>query len=96
MLKRTDRGYHSAACGESLRHSDQSSEQFGLARNSGNVVPFPHQPDMLARGRSAHSVDELALLEAENAELRNSAIELALEIQDLREKPVARRRSRPF
>jgi hypothetical protein len=95
MLKQTDRGYHSAACGESLRHSDESREQFGPARNPGKVVPCPYRLAMLQRGR-AHSVDELALLEAENAELRNSAIELALEIQDLREKPVVTRRSRPF
>jgi hypothetical protein len=51
-----------------------------------NVVPFPHRPQLPRRSRAAAGIDDLALLEAENALLRNYVINLALEIQEERQR----------
>jgi hypothetical protein len=85
MLKRIDQGnHHSAACGDPLRNAEELNEKLRLAPNASNVVLFPHRPQLPSRSRGVGGVDELALLEAENALLRNSVIDLALEIQELR------------
>jgi hypothetical protein len=85
MLKRIDQGnHHSDACGDPLRNAEELNEKLRLAPSASNVVPFPHRPQLLPRSRGVSGVDELALLEAENALLRNSVIDLALEIQELR------------
>jgi hypothetical protein len=86
MLKRTNRDYRSTASGDSSFSSDLLDQVPRPAGNTANnVVPFCHNPN-LQHGRPIDWADSLAELEAENAMLRDSAIELALEIQDLRER----------
>jgi hypothetical protein len=84
MLRRIDQGnHHSAACSDPLRNAEELNEKLRPTPNTGNVVPFPRRPQLPARSQGVDGVDELALLEAENALLRNSVIDLALEIQEL-------------
>ena len=80
MPRRIDRGNR----GDPLRNAEELNEKLRLAPNTGNVVPFPRRPQLPPRSRGVVGVDELALLEAENALLRNSVVDLALEIQELR------------
>jgi hypothetical protein len=53
--------------------------------NISNVVPFGRAPSF-QRERTIDRAENLRQLEDENARLRNSAIQLALEIQNLRER----------
>ena len=96
MLRRIDKSnHHSSARGDSLRRGEELHQELGLAPNAGNVIPFPRRPPLLPYG--TESVGDLAVLEAENAALRNSVIELVLKIQELRGDPFERlRASRPF
>ena len=93
MLRRIDqRNHHSAACDDPLRSAEKLNEKLRLAPNAGNVVPFPRRPQLSRRSRGAVGVDELALLETENSLLRNSVVDLALEIQELRGNSFERQR----
>jgi len=93
MLRRIDQGnHHSAAHGDPLRNALELNEKLRPAPNAGNVVPFPRRTQLSRRSRGADGVDELALLEAENALLRNSVVDLALEIQELRGSSFERQR----
>jgi len=96
MLKRTNRDYRSTASGDSSFSSDLLDQVPRPAGNTANnVVPFCHNPN-LQRGRPIDCADSLAELEAENAMLRDSAIELALEIQDLYERRSSRAHLRQY
>jgi len=86
MVKRTNRDYRSIASSDSWFSPDLLGQEPRPAGNTTtNVVPFRHNQN-LQRGRPIDWADSLAELEVENAMLRDSAIELALEIQDLRER----------
>jgi hypothetical protein len=51
---------------------------------AGTVVAFPRRAAPLGSGRALRRDDKLVELEAENAKLRAAAVELMLEIRDLR------------
>ena len=86
MLKRTNQDDRSTASGDSSFSSDLlGQEPRPVGNSTNNVVPFRHNLN-LQRGRPIDWADSLAELEVENAMLRDSAIDLALEIQDLRER----------
>ena len=96
MLKRTNRDYRSAASGDCSFSSDLLDQVPRPAGNTANnVVPFCHNPN-LQHGRPIDWADSLAELEAKNAMLRDSAIELALEIQDLYERRSLRAHLRQY
>jgi hypothetical protein len=96
MLKRTNRDYRSTASGDASFSSDLLDEVPRPAGNiANNVIPFCPNPN-LQHGRPIDWADSLAELEAENAMLRDSAIELALEIQDLYERRSLRAHLRQY
>ena len=76
MLKRVDRLLRNAAT--HLGEFDQKQISLGPAIK--NVVSHSDVQRFRSMGRDRSLVE----LEAENAELRNAAIELALELRDLR------------
>jgi hypothetical protein len=85
MRKRASQRYrHVANGGGQLPLSRQRARSNGVAGDShGNVVAI-HEYSNYRIDRSGCAAQSLHVLEAENAELRNTAIELAIEIQKLR------------
>ena len=79
MLKQTKTIHQSVVDGKSVRRFEALSGELRPAVTD-NVVPFRRRLDFRARQFPAIS---LAELKAENAALRNLALELALEIRDL-------------
>jgi len=88
MLNQTDANYRSADDRKSSLQSEKLGKEWRPVNMMDNIVPFrPRSHSQRAQNPS------LAELEAENAALRSSAIELALEIQDLHDR---RGRSRQY
>ena len=79
MLKQTKTIHQSVVDGKSVRRFEALSGELRLAETD-NVVPFRRRLHSQVRQLRAVS---LAELKAENAALRNLAVELALEIRDL-------------
>ena len=82
MLKQTDANCRSADDRKSSLQSEKLGKEWRPVNVTDNIVPFRPRSHFQRAQNPSHGVS-LARLEAENAALRNSAIELALEIQDL-------------
>jgi hypothetical protein len=92
MLNQTDANYRSADDRKSSLQSEKLGKEWRPVNMMDNIVPFRPRSHSQRAQNPSHGVG-LAKLEAENAALRSSAIELALEIQDLHDR---RGRSRQY
>jgi hypothetical protein len=86
MLKQTDANYRSADDRKSLLQLEKFGKELRPAVNAtNNIVPF-RGPSHLEHAQKSSHGESLPELEAENATLRSSAIELALQVQDLHDR----------
>lgn len=83
MLKQTIAIHQSDVDRKSSWRFEKLSKEVQSAETD-NVVPF--RPRLLSRAQCSLPALSLAELEAENAALRSSAIELVLEIQSLQDR----------
>ena len=90
MLKQTKASHELDLDRKSSWRFEKLSKELQPAETD-NVVPF--RPRLLSRAQCSLRALSLAELEVENAALRSSAIELALEIQSLQDR---RSRSQRF
>jgi len=92
QMKKITRLAHGAdratsSCGRNSSKRRLNKRQQYKAKVPGFIVRYPTNP-CATRRSSSETVELLAQLEAENAELRHRAVELALQIQKLVESQV--------